>query len=1583
MKWIYLNKVTSSSDIESAGNITITAKNLHNQKEIFATSFHESHEKISYKIPHLNAPNYYDAMREFDRQILTAVIDKETDDANIIASGNMEITLGENLANQYSKINAGGDLTVKAAEVKNEGYQGTVHYYDRGQDNHYWKYKKHRKFHIGCHWKYGTTVLPYFDHTMYDAEGAASERRSLLSASGKVKIEAEKVINKTYQAQGKAGGLPASDEYVKFDSENHIIGEKWDVPNKKVDDSKSQYSTDYLAKENVGSEVDNKNKNVSDPATDSKMLDISELHINSKIYSLNGDPSAKYLIETNKKYADYHEFLSSDYLLERVKADPEKVAKRLGDGYFEQQLVIDQIAKLTGKPYLGEYGSDMEQFKALMDAGAAAAKEMRLEIGAALTAEQIATLTSDIVWLVEEEVNGQKVLVPEVYLASVRDEDLTASGALIVGGEVEIYSKQNIENIGTIRADGSVDLRAQNLLNKGRISGENINAAAEENITNSGSIRAKVDAILKGKNIINEATTEASKYKELEQTKITGTGSITAGNNLTLDAAENITNRGGNLAAENNLTVNAGKNIDIVSVANEKHTAVAYGSSAAEIHSVENRQSVLAGENVTINAGENISVSGGVLSAAQNAEINAGGDVNLNAVKDLYSEESEVGRRGGSYYNHNKQVDETVKGTNIAAGENITVTSGSDINIKGSNLASEAGKASLNAENNVNIQNESEYHERLHEKHEKVSGVLSSKTTDIFDYNNVNAVVGSNISANEAEIMSGADTNITGSSVVADKDVNINAGGNLNIESAEQTSASEYMKQVKKSGLLSGGGFGFTIGKEKQKDQYANQNSEQVGSAVGSIEGSVKLNAQKDASIKGSDVIAKENIDITGQNVNIENTTSVYNAQEKHEFERSGLSVSIGGEAIDKVNEAVNHVECAAQVEDKRLAALHGYEAYDTINKNMNKIKDAAKDPAHNLSLNVSLGSSKSKSESNSTTIVANESNVKAGGDVNITSTEKDINIKGSSVSGDNIVLNAKENLNITASENTNVTKQDSKSSSASVGVGFDLATGSVNSISISGSKAKGEVDANSTTYNESTVKADKNLDFASGKDTNIKGGTLSGERVTGNVGGDLNIESKQDSNIYEEKNTSAGIGIGISVTGEDIPNKTGVFGSVGRSEIDSKYDSVTEQSGIYAGKEGFDIYVENNTDLKGGIIASEAEADKNKISTGTLTFEDVHNKAEYEAGSVGANVNINNGAEYNEKGVTPNIGMPASGDAESTTKATISEGEIEIRDKDKQKQDISSLNRDTQNSLNKLGEIFDKTKVEERQELAGLFGEVAFKQIHYMNGTAEQKALYHALVGGIMSKLTSGNFLAGASAAAINKLVIKEIEKIAGKDPAMMQWLSAALGGVISELVSKNAEAGAGAASSGTKNNDLDQELATELGHIPKTETEVLDGAEQNLDNKYEITAEDLSNAIFGNTLTTAGDKSLEAILSKDFPDYIKIESYPGSNNAFKIYYNSGGKMVSSVLQKVPIASGGSLLIKLSNDYIDKNDVDWGKEISKFSVNESTGYAVGKMIAGPTGIAVGIILGGVVETSVDKLWNRIESFKNGGVPLD
>ena len=159
----------------------------------------------------------------------------------------------------------------------------------------------------------------------------------------------------------------------------------------------------------------------------------------------------------------------------------------------------------------------------------------------------------------------------------------------------------------------------------------------------------------------------------------------------------------------------------------------------------------------------------------------------------------------------------------------------------------------------------------------------------------------------------------------------------------------------------------------------------------------MNLDADKVANVKGSSVVAGKDINITGENVSIENSNSVYNAQEKQEFKRTGLSVSVGGEAVNKVNEVVNHVERANQVNDK-LAALHGYKAVESVEKNIGMVKDAVKNPSQVLSLNVSISGSQSKSESKSTTTVANASEVKAGGDVSIVSTKKDMDITGSNV---------------------------------------------------------------------------------------------------------------------------------------------------------------------------------------------------------------------------------------------------------------------------------------------------------------------------------------------------------------------------------------------------------------------------------------------------------------------------------------------------------------------------------------------------------------------------------------------------------
>ena len=325
--------------------------------------------------------------------------------------------------------------------------------------------------------------------------------------------------------------------------------------------------------------------------------------------------------------------------------------------------------------------------------------------------------------------------------------------------------------------------------------------------------------------------------------------------------------------------------------------------------------------------------------------------------------------------------------------------------------------------------------------------------------------------------------------------------------------------------------------------------------------------------------------------------------------------------------------------------------------------------------------------------------------------------------------------------------------------------------------------------------------------------------------------------NNYKESNKSVGASVGLG------SNKA-VSGSASVGKIDSNYKSVTDQSGIYAGKEGFDISVEANTDLKGGIISSTADADKNKLSTGTLTFEDIENTADYKADNNGISASEVDGTyKY-----SPSKGMPASGEAESKTKATISEGTIEIRDTDKQKQDIEKLNRDTNNSLNKLGEIFDKTKVEERMELADEFGKLAYEAVGdlaqakgWKEGSKEKNAL-HAVVGGIMSKLGGNGFLAGASAGLINEMVQKELAKMF-KDPGMHELASALLGEVVSKLVGGNDGVGSSVANSATKNNYLTHEqqkkYEEELAAIDKDDTltpEQKAKAKEKVDFKYSV---------------------------------------------------------------------------------------------------------------------------------------------------
>ena len=122
------------------------------------------------------------------------------------------------------------------------------------------------------------------------------------------------------------------------------------------------------------------------------------------------------------------------------------------------------------------------------------------------------------------------------------------------------------------------------------------------------------------------------------------------------------------------------------------------------------------------------------------------------------------------------------------------------------------------------------------------------------------------------------------------------------------------------------------------------------------------------------------------------------------------------------------------------------------------------------------------------------------------------------------------------------------------------------------------------------------------------------------------------------------------------------------------------EQAGIYAGDEGYDINVNNHTDLKGALITStqKAEADgKNHFSTGSITHSDIENHSNYSGSSFGVSGSVSANFE------TP---FGENGAAQSTKQATDKDGNLLYTDKNGNTT-VNSKGVDGQENTKKLAE--------------------------------------------------------------------------------------------------------------------------------------------------------------------------------------------------------------------------------------------------------------------------------------------------------
>ena len=800
----------------------------------------------------------------------------------------------------------------------------------------------------------------------------------------------------------------------------------------------------------------------------------------------------------------------------------------------------------------------------------------------------------------------------------------------------------------------------------------------------------------------------------------------------------------------------------------------------------------------------------------------------------------------GNNYRHDSAARDI--GSSVTAKGSLSMQSERDISIKAADIRSE-GMTAVEAGRNLTVENGKEITDLEEHHRHKERSLLSSTTTTTHDEVHAVKAQKSIIEGNTVSIEGGKDISLTGSAAASTKETALSAGRNISINAAEETDKEIHKKQVKKSGLI-GSGLGFTIGSEKKKDAYDTEETMQAGSTVGSVKGNVTIHAGQTASVSASDIIAGKDTLITGRNVDIESKDNTYRGKEEHEYKKSGLTVSLGGAAVNAARTVAAPVKRAGEVGDGRLKALYvlqaGMNARD-IQKDQKTDKAINKNNA--VGINISLGSTGWKDHAETITEETKGSRITAGKTAAVIAKE-DMTVKGSTVNAKDIHLKAGNNIHILSSENKSTTIEDYKAKSGSIGA--SLSKGGYG-IGASYGKGKGQIEETTLTHTPSDITAKDTVSLSSGNDTVIRGGTVRGNKVTANAGR-MSIESEQDKKNYKETSKTSGLSIsytpGSAVT---------VSGGKGKTNTDSTYESVTTQSGLYAGKEGYDIQVKNNTRLKGAVIDSKAPAEKNRITTGTLTWENIDNKAEYKTGGHGISYNgkIGRGDKndpldsrtnnrygkdaitgqrngmnkitptiygskipLNERGIL-NTPIPSvKGKAGTTTRSAISKGTITITDKENQKQDIEKLNRNTEDSLNKLKEIFDKTKVEERKQLLEELGIVGNRAIHeiashngWKDGSAEKVAL-HGMLGAITSAKSGGSALSGLIAGGVNEYAIEYLKQTKGKDwiakhPDIVQNISAAFGGILSKMTGGSGHTGAYISQMGTKWNEY---LLTQL---------------------------------------------------------------------------------------------------------------------------------------------------------------------------
>ena len=1098
------------------------------------------------------------------------------------------------------------------------------------------------------------------------------------------------------------------------------------------------------------------------------------------------DPLAVAKVEDNPLYTDKKQFLSSDYMVTRLQADPERVYTRLRNGYENQEIAKEELRQ-SGHTFTKYTGHDQS-------------------------------------------------LLSGIPNSLLQPGDLRKDGSIVLGKDVKVTS-QKLDNTGSIQAKDSLSITGNHVRNLGGSMNGNLVSIRTDMLQNiSGRIHGKDGVHIEGKDIRNETQVTTNSSLGHQQDTAHGNASITSDGGIHIQG-DSIRSVGATI--EGNSTVSlAGKDIQVSALALQNR----YIGSGVTLESTKYLGSTVQGHTVQVQGGE-ITLQGSRM-IGHTVDLK-GNSLSLENVTNKTLSDVAVGARGSDYFNRKMVIDEQNLGATIEGETGVKVRMDNNVSMKGSTIHSKTGFVDVQA-GRVSIAHGTERHEIVSEVHQKDRGFLSSTTRDIYDHRRTDTVVGSTISSGTVKVDGKQDVLVKASHIVGDADVTVTSAGNLTITSAQEESGATHREEVRKSGIFGNGGLSLTIGTQKQADTYDAKSSVAKGSVIGSRFGSVNLDATGSTQIEASDVAAKGDIQVQGSGVIIRNGYTTSHTGETHRFSKSGLTLSLSNRLVDTTTNAVGTLMRANSVKDERLKALLAYKTYDDAKTSLEKSK--LKDQAKSLHLNLSLGTERSEASINVDSKIAKGSTVVSDGHIRVTTKKDDIHIEGSDVQGKDITLESANSIYVKGKETTSEMTQSMKQKQGSLGISYDVLQHRFSDISVNASGSKGNIAGTDIVHDPTKIRATNTLALTTKQDVHIKDGVLKGEAIEANIGGNLEIHSVQDTHDYTDHTTSGGMGLSLSKKGTfkslqsslqrtDIDSKyTSVIHQSGLYAGSSGFNisvgnTTTLEGALLASR------TDTNTLKTKHLVMKDMEnrAKYTYGSKGVSYLSDVqyrksleHMKDRKNAILTDKNLSIpakiqhlqtlNQDKEYtshlkyvnslhNQVGLLPNMLPGERKEVHSVTRSAIAPGTIDVENP---KVDVSQINRDINHSLQALDTIFNKQDIQERQELTKLFNQYANEAIHHISdmagwkeGSSEKVAL-HAIVGNISANIVNGNTNVGTAAGGLSELLAQAILEASNHDPAKAQWLAYALGYATDKLAGGTGELGGSISHYGIKWNGL-----------------------------------------------------------------------------------------------------------------------------------------------------------------------------------